>query len=84
MKEEILEYISKLKTNENDYFFILDYDKKSLFQKIDNLVDKSFQKISSDDEMNLFNEILDLSKNGGGFITYNYKIIDEKTALYFS
>ena len=81
MKEEILEYISKLKTNENDYFFILDYDKKSLFQKIDNLVDKSFQKISSDDEMNLFNEILDLSKNGGGFITYNYKIIDETTAL---
>jgi signal transduction histidine kinase len=81
MKNEILEYISKLKTNENDYFFILDYNKKALFQKVDNLVDKSFQKIDSNKETTLFNDIWNLAKDGGGFITYDYQIIDDEIPL---
>lgn len=81
MKKELLEYISNLKSSENNYFFILDYDKKTLFQKVDNIVDKSFQKLDSKEENKLFDEIFDLSKNGGGFISYDYKIIDSEIPL---
>ena len=81
MKKELLEYISNLRSNENNYFFILDYDKKTLFQKVDNIVDKSFQELDTKEENKLFNEILDLSKNGGGFISYDYKIIDSEMPL---
>ncbi|MDD3056064.1 MAG: cache domain-containing protein [Aliarcobacter sp.] len=81
MKKELLEYISNLKSSENNYFFILDYDKKTLFQKVDNIVDKSFQKLDSKEENELFDEIFNLSKNGGGFISYDYKIIDSEIPL---
>ena len=81
MKKDLLEYISNLKSSENNYFFILDYDKKALFQKVDNIVDKSFQELDTKEENKLFNEILDLSKNGGGFINYDYKIIDSEIPL---
>ena len=81
MKKELLEYISKLKSSENNYFFILDYDKKTLFQKVDNLVDKSFQEFNGKEENKLFDDIVNLSKNGGGFITYDYKITDSEIPL---
>ena len=81
MKNEVLEYISNLKTTKNDYFFILNYNDKTVFQKIDNLVDRVFQKFDNNDENILFNEIWDLAKNGGGFITYDYKSIDENSSL---
>ncbi|PUE65447.1 sensor histidine kinase [Arcobacter caeni] len=81
MKKELLEYISNLKSSENNYFFILDYDKKTLFQKVDNIVDKSFQELDTKEENKLFDEIFDLSKNGGGFISYDYKIIDSEIPL---
>ena len=32
LKKEISEYLSNFKTHRNDYFFILDYDNKRLFQ----------------------------------------------------
>lgn len=81
MKKELLEYISNLKSSENNYFFILDYDKKTLFQKVDNLVDKSFQEFNGKEENKLFDDIVNLSKNGGGFITYDYKITDSEIPL---
>ncbi|MBY0540116.1 MAG: cache domain-containing protein [Campylobacterales bacterium] len=81
MKKELLEYISKLKSSENNYFFILDYDKKTLFQKVANLVDKSFQEFNGKEENKLFDDIVNLSKNGGGFITYDYKITDSEIPL---
>ena len=81
MKKELLEYISNLKSSENNYFFILDYDKKTLFQKVDNIVDKSFQEFQTKEENKLFDDIFNLSKNGGGFITYDYKIIDSEIPL---
>lgn len=77
MKKELLEYISNLKSSENNYFFILDYDKKTLFQK----VDKSFQEFNGKEENKLFDDIVNLSKNGGGFITYDYKITDSEIPL---
>jgi signal transduction histidine kinase len=81
MKKEVLEYISRLKTNENNYFFILDYNNKTVFQKVDNVVDKSFQKFSSKKEDELFEKIFKLIKDGGEFITYDYKIIDSEIPL---
>jgi signal transduction histidine kinase len=80
MKKEVLEYISRLKTSENNYFFILDYNNKTIFQKVDNVVNKSFQKFSSKKEDELFDKIFKLIKDDGEFITYDYKIKeDEKT-----
>ena len=81
MKKELLEYISNLKSSENNYFFILDYDKKTLFQKVDNIVDKSFQEFQTKEENKLFDDIFNLSKNGGGFISYDYKITDSEIPL---
>ena len=81
MKKELLEYISNLKSSENNYFFILDYDKKTLFQKVDNVVDKSFQELQTKEENKLFDDIFNLSKNGGGFISYDYKITDSEIPL---
>jgi len=81
MKNEVLEYISNLKTTKNDYFFILNYNDKTVFQKIDNLVDRVFQKFDNNDENILFNEIWDLAKNGGGFLTYDYKTLNENVSL---
>ena len=81
MKKELLEYISNLKSSENNYFFILDYDKKTLFQKVDNIVDKSFQELQTKEENKLFDDIFNLSKNGGGFISYDYKITDSEIPL---
>ncbi|QKF67881.1 Cache sensor-containing signal transduction histidine kinase [Arcobacter venerupis] len=81
MKKEVLEYISRLKTNENNYFFILDYNNKTIFQKVDNVVDKSFQKFTSNEDIELFERILSLAKKGGGFATYDYKILDNEIPL---
>jgi signal transduction histidine kinase len=81
MKKEVLEYISRLKTSENNYFFILDYNNKTIFQKVDNVVDKSFQKFSSKEEDEIFEKILKVMKDTGGFTTYNYRIIDKEVPL---
>ncbi len=81
MKKDVLEHISNLRANKNDYFFILNYKDKTVFQKIDDLVDRSFQKFDNKDEYLLFDEIWDLSKNGGGFITYDYKTLNENISL---
>jgi signal transduction histidine kinase len=81
MKKEVLEYISRLKTSENNYFFILDYNNKTIFQKVDNVVDKSFQKFSSKEEDEIFEKILKVIKDTGGFTTYNYRIIDKEVPL---
>lgn len=76
MKKEVLEYISKLRTNENNYFFILDYNNQTLFQKIDYLVTKSFQKIELEREIELFNKIVNAAQKNENFISYNYKFTD--------
>lgn len=81
MKKEVLEYISKLKTNENNYFFILDYKNRTLFQKIDYLVTKSFQKIELEREIKLFDNIVKNIQKNENFISYNYKFTDNDDFL---
>ena len=77
IKDEITEYVSNFKTNENNYFIILDYNdnnKKIVFQKIDGLNDKLFRDLTSQDEINLFDNIVSTAKNSEEFITYDYKL----------
>lgn len=81
MKKDVLEHVSNLRTTKNDYFFILNYKDKTVFQKIDDLVDRSFQKFETKDEDLLFDEMWDLSKDGGGFLTYDYKTLNENVSL---
>ena len=63
VKKDVLEYISKLVPNKNNYFFILDYDKKTLFHVIDDLINKPARNVT-----NLENRG-SLGLRGGRFIT---------------
>jgi signal transduction histidine kinase len=76
VKEQIIEYMSNFKTNENNYFVILDYNnnKKTVFQKINDYSDKSFRNLTSTDEIRLFDRFIESSKNNEQLITYNYKL----------
>ena len=74
MKKEVLEYVSNLQTDENNYFFILDFEKRKVFQKIDNVTNRNFDEFKSSVEDNLFDKMFDMTqKNQSGFITYDYK-----------
>ena len=73
-----MEYISKFKTNKNDYFFILDYGKKEgLFKRVDGTEDSSFIELSKQEDKELFTKIVEATKNNQEFISYKYKY-DEK------
>jgi len=74
VKNEITEYLSNFKTDRNDYFFILDYNNRRLFQKINDSSEKYFRDINIKDDINLFDSILNSAKNNENFITYNYKL----------
>jgi signal transduction histidine kinase len=77
VKNEITEYISNFKTNENNYFIILDYNdlnKRKVFQKIDGLNEKLFRDVSSQEEINLFDNLITEVKNNKEFVTYDYKL----------
>ncbi len=74
MKREVLEYVSNLQTDENNYFFILDFEKRKVFQKIDNITSRDFQEFNSTLEDNLFDKIYKMTQEQqNGFITYDYK-----------
>ena len=74
VKNEITEYLSNFKTDRNDYFFILDYNNKRLFQKINGSSDKSFRDLDSSHDIALFDNIVTSAKNNEKFITYDYKL----------
>ncbi|MDD2291256.1 MAG: cache domain-containing protein [Aliarcobacter sp.] len=74
VKKEITEYLSNFKTHRNDYFFILDYNNKRLFQKINDSSDKSFRDLGSHHDITLFDYIVNSAKNNEKFITYDYKL----------
>ena len=74
VKSEITEYLSNFKTHRNDYFFILDYNNKRLFQKINDSSDKSFRDLGSHHDITLFDYIVNSAKNNEKFITYDYKL----------
>jgi signal transduction histidine kinase len=74
VKKEVLEYISKFRTNKDNYFFILDYDKKEgLFKRINDTETDSFIALSSLEDKELFNKIVEAAKNNEEFISYKYK-----------
>ena len=73
MKKEVLDYISKLVPNKTDYFFILDYDKKTLFHVIEDLINQPSQKVTNIENIKVFDDMLIMAKQGSGFITYNHK-----------
>lgn len=74
MKKEVLEYISNLQTDENNYFFILDFEKRKVFQKIDNVTSRDFDEFKSNVEDDLFDKMFKITQEQqSGFITYDYK-----------
>jgi signal transduction histidine kinase len=74
VKNEITEYLSNFKTDMNDYFFILDYDNRRLFQKINDSSYKRFRDLGINSDITLFNYILKNAKDNEKFITYDYKL----------
>ena len=73
VKKDVLEYISKLVPNKNNYFFILDYDKKTLFHVIDDLINKDAINVTNIENMKVFDDMIFMAKEGDGFITYKHK-----------
>ena len=76
IKKEVTDYIANFKTNENNYFIILDYNnnERNIFQKIDGINNELFRKLSSQNEINLFDSIINEVKNNKEFVTYDYKL----------
>ena len=82
VKKDVLEYISKFKTNKNDYFFILDYDnKEGLFKRVDGTEEHTFVELTKPEDKNLFNNIVKAAKNNQEFISYNYKYDESNNLL---
>jgi signal transduction histidine kinase len=77
VKKEVLEYISRLVPNKENYFFVLDYNKKTLFHVIDDLINKPAVSVSNVEDKHIFDEMLSISKKGEDFLTYNYKPEDK-------
>jgi signal transduction histidine kinase len=74
VKSEITEYLSNFKTDRNDYFFILDYDNRRLFQKINDSSYKRFKDLRSNSDITLFDYIVKSAIKNENFITYDYKL----------
>jgi signal transduction histidine kinase len=77
VKKEVLEYISRLRANDSNYFFILDYNKKILFHLIEKNINKNIQDTTNFNNTQVFNDMLFMAKHGSGFITYNHKLLNE-------
>ena len=77
VKKDVLEYISKLVPNINNYFFIIDYDKKTLFHVIDDLVNKSAQNVTNIENTKIFDDMVFIAKKGSGFITYKHQPLEK-------
>ena len=77
VKREVLEYISKLVPDENNYFFVLDYDKKTLFHVIDDLINQPAQNVTNLQNQRVFDDMLFMAKQGNGFLTYKHKPLEK-------
>ncbi len=77
VKTEVLEYISRLVPNKENYFFVLDYNKKTLFHVIDDLINKSAIDVPNVENNHVFDDMLSIAKEGASFLTYNYKPNDK-------
>ena len=74
VKNEITEYLSNFRTDRNDYFFILDYNNRRLFQKINDSSYKHFKDLGLNSDITLFDNIVKSARNNEKFITYDYKL----------
>lgn len=74
VKNEIIEYLSNFKTDRNDYFFILDYNNQRLFQRVTDSSNKYFRDLTVNNDINLFDNIVNSARNNENFITYEYKL----------
>jgi len=81
VKKDVLEYISKLVPNKNNYFFILDYNKKTLFHVIDDLINKPAQNVTNLENVRIFDDMLFMAKQGNGFVTYKHKPLENENFL---
>ena len=73
VKKEVLEYISRITQNEKDYFFILNYDKKTLYHVIKELIGLPAQNVTNVETKKAFDDMISIAKSGEGFLTYNHK-----------
>lgn len=76
IKKEVLDYVSKLNKDKNNYFFILDYDKTTLSHIIPDLVNKPANDVTNIENKKIFDEMVEMAKEGEGFLTYNHKPIN--------
>ena len=73
VKKEVLEYISRISQNEKDYFFILNYDKKTFYHVIKELIGLPAQNVTNVETKKAFDDMISIAKSGEGFLTYNHK-----------
>ena len=73
VKKEVLEYISRISQNEKDYFFILNYDKKTFYHVIKELIGLPAQNITNVETKKAFDDMVSIAKSGEGFLKYNHK-----------
>jgi signal transduction histidine kinase len=76
VKKEVLEYVSRIVPNDKNYFFILDYDKKTLFHIREELINKPAQEVTNIREPRIFEDMLFIAKKGEGFISYEHKLLN--------
>ena len=77
VKKEVLNYLERLIPNEYNYFFILDYDKKTLFHVIKDLIGKSAKDVTNVQTQRVFEDMLVIAKSGEGFLSYEHKAYGE-------
>jgi len=77
VKKEVLEYISRIASSNKNYFFILDYDKNTLFHVIKNLINLPAEKVTNMEYKKIFDDMLQIAKQGEGFISYKHQPSNE-------
>ena len=81
VKREILEYLSRINSSDENYYFILNYDKKILFHIKKNLINLPSDEIMTIKNKRIFDDMLYIAKNGEGFISYEYTADDGDTLI---
>ncbi|MDZ7817588.1 MAG: cache domain-containing protein [Aliarcobacter sp.] len=81
VKKEVLEYVSRIAPNDKNYFFILDYEKNTLFHIIKELIDKPAKEVTNIKEPRIFDDMVFIAKSGEAFITYTHKPLNSDSFL---
>ena len=81
VKKEVLDYADRIVTNEKNYFFILDYNKKTLFHIRKELINKQAQDVTNIRGNRVFDDMLFIAKNMEGFLSYEHKPFNSEEYL---